>query len=151
MPAWDAFRDMDSLRREIDRAFSQFTSSRTPFARVAFLPGRAARAYPLINLAEDGDNLYVQALAPGVAPESLDLSVHHNTLTIAGEKLGMAEVPADACHRTERAAGRFRRGVELPVEVDGDRVQARYVDGLLTVTLPKAAAARPRQIQVDVT
>ena len=143
--------DLDALRHEIDRTFQTFWSDRRPqHWRVAFLPGQGARQYPLVNLSEDEGNLYVEALAPGVDPKSLDLSVLQGALTIKGEKLGLSQVTADAYHRNERAAGRFTRTIELPVEVDATRVQAEYRNGLLVVTLPKAEAARPKQIQINV-
>jgi HSP20 family protein len=151
MPVLDMFPELDALRREIDRVFSDFGSDRWPdFWRGAFLPGRAARQYPLVNLSEDADNLYIEALAPGVDPKSLELSVVQGNLTLKGEKPGLAQVAAEAYHRNERAAGRFVRAVELPAEVDAGRVRADYTNGLLLVTLPKSEAAKPRQIPIKV-
>ena len=151
MPITNPWGDLDALRREIDRTFQTFWSDRGPqHWRVAFLPGRGARQYPLVNLSEDEGNLYVEALAPGVDPKSLDLSVLQGALTIKGEKPGLAQVTADAYHRNERAAGRFTRTIELPVEVEGDKVQADYRNGLLLVTMPKSQAAKPKQIQINV-
>lgn len=153
MRTWDPFSDIEVVRREIDRALaSQYggNGGRAGRSAAAFLPGRAARAYPLINLAEDKDSLYVEALAPGVRPESIDLMVVRNTLTIAGEKAPSAEVPAEKFHRNERAAGKFVRAVDLPSEVDSNGVTARYTDGLLTITLPKAETAKPKQIKLTV-
>jgi HSP20 family protein len=88
-------------------------------------------------------------LAPGIDPKSLDLSVLQGALTIRGEKPGLAQVTADAYHRNERAAGRFTRTIELPLDVDATRVQAEYRHGLLVVTMPKSEAAKPKQIQVS--
>jgi len=92
----------------------------------------------------------VEALAPGVDPKSLELSVLQGALTIKGEKPGLAQVAAEAYHRNERAAGRFIRTIELPTEVEADKVRADYRNGLLLITLPKAAAARPRQVPITV-
>lgn len=151
MPLWESFSGLDALRREIDKTFEEFWSDRWPRAgRVAFLPGRAARQYPLVNLSEDEGHLYVEALAPGVDPKSLDLSVAQGTLTIKGEKPGLAQVSAEAYHRNERAAGRFVRAIELPTDVDAAKVQADYRYGLLLVTLPKSEKAKPKQIPVSV-
>jgi len=80
------WNNMDALRSEIDRAFEQLSFRPELFFPTAFLPGRAARRYPLINLHEDRDTLYVEALAPGVEPASLELSAVGHTLTISGEK-----------------------------------------------------------------
>ncbi len=151
MRAWDPFREMETLRREIDRALTNALPGMSPGSGTAtFLPGRAARAYPLVNVSEDRDNVYVEALAPGIDPQALNLTVVRNTLTISGEKTGPRDVPAEAYHRSERAAGKFFRTIELPVEVDSNRVQARYANGLLTITLPKSEAAKPKQIQIEV-
>jgi HSP20 family protein len=142
---------MEALRRDIDRAFSNMGIAEEPSFRSAFLPGRSARRYPLINLGEDRDNLYIEALAPGIDPATLDVSVIRNVLTISGEKRRVPEdITPEAFHRSERAAGKFIRNVELPVEVDTQGIKAEYKHGLLLLTLPKAAAAKPKQIAVQV-
>ena len=146
----DLWSTMEALRREIDRAFEQFGWRSAPMFQTAFLPGQAARRYPLINLHEDRDTFYVEALAPGIDPASLELSVVGNMLTISGEKQPHpAEIKPEAFHRSERAAGRFIRLVELPLEVDKDNVQAEYRHGLLCMTLPKAAWAKPKHIALQ--
>jgi len=151
MATWDPFREMEALRREVERAFDTFEVGRRPtFRRVAFLPGYGPREYPLVNLYEDRDNVYVEALAPGVSPDSLNLSVQGNTLTISGEKPASCELPAEDYHRCERSAGKFIRTVEMPAPPDGAKVTASYKDGLLLITLPKQEQAKPKQIQVKV-
>ncbi len=103
------FQEIDALRREIDRAFEEFGLETGPSFRVAFLPGRLARGYPLMNLHEDADNLYVEAMAPGVDPDSLNLTVVRNTLTISGEKKrAPGDIKPEAFHREERAGGEVR-------------------------------------------
>ena len=150
---WNLFKEMEVLRREVERAFEQtgFETRRLPFGRAAFLPGNGARSYPLMNLSEDKDHLYVEALAPGVDPASLDVAVVRDTLTVTGEKQPIsADIKPEAFHRNERGAGKFTRSITLPVEVDGDKVTAQYTNGLLLITLPKAEAAKPKQITVKV-
>ena len=75
MADWNPWQTLDTLRREIDHVFNENGQHREPFARAAFLPGRAARRYPLINLSEDQDAVYIEALAPGVNPSALCLPV----------------------------------------------------------------------------
>lgn len=150
MPVWDAFSEMEALRREMERRLTTLWPGYGRGPRVAFLPGRGARQYPLVNVSDDEHNVYVEALAPGVDPKSLDISVMQGALTVKGEKPGLAQVSAEAYHRNERAAGRFVRTVELPVEVEAGKVSADYRNGLLLVTLPKAEAARPRQVPIVV-
>jgi len=146
-----SWNPIDALRRDIDRAFQNAGFANEPSFRTAFLPGRAARRYPLINLAEDRDHVYIEALAPGLNPDAMSLAVVRNVLTISGEKQRHPEaIKPEAFHRSERSAGRFIRTVELPVEVDADHVKAEYQHGILTVTLPKAETAKPKQIQVRV-
>ncbi len=151
MAEWNPWQTLETLRREIDRVFEEPSVRREPFFRTAFLPGRAARQYPLLNLSEDKDAVYVEALAPGVDPSTLQVSVIGNTLNVAGEKRRVAgEVKPEAFHRSERATGKFVRHVELPVEVDEEKVEAQYNHGLLTVKLPKVEKAKPKQITVQV-
>jgi HSP20 family protein len=155
MAEWNPWQGIDMLRRDIDRAFEQagFRSGmRTGRAfPTAFLPGRAARAYPLVNVSEDANALYVSALAPGLDPAAVQLTVQDNHLTVTGEKRRLAaDIQPEAFHRSERAAGKFVRTITLPVEVDHEKVQADYKNGLLLITLPKAEKAKPKQIQVSV-
>jgi HSP20 family protein len=145
---------MDALRHEVDRAFRDAGLGRimSPRFDVSFLPGRGARAYPLFNVTEDEEAYRVEALAPGIDPESLQVSVIENRLTVSGEKKTAdgSAVPADAYHRVERAAGRFARQIALPGLVEAAKVDAAYQDGILEITLPKAESARPREISVRV-
>jgi HSP20 family protein len=149
----DIFEDMASMRREIDRILGEdkLSSWKFPFSRISFLPGQGSRAYPLINISEDKDNIYVDALAPGLEPETLNVSVTGDQLVISGEKKPLTKnVKPELVHRSERSAGHFARSLSLSVGVEGDRVQATYKDGLLKIILPKIEAAKPKQIPVKV-
>jgi HSP20 family protein len=142
---------METLRREIDRAFDGFGLGQEPSQQVAFLPGRGPRRYPLINLLEDKEHLYIEALTPGVDPESLNVTVMQNRLTVSGEKSRIGgDIKPEAFHRSERASGKFVRTIDLPLEVDDGEIEAEYKNGLLVVTLPKAEKAKPKQINVKV-
>lgn len=146
MANWDLFREMDNLRREIDDAFRGFGGRGLRGARL--LPAAGLRRQVRLNLYGDADKLYVEALVPGVAPEKLDVTVEGNVLTIAGVRQAVEE-QGQTWHRRERETGRFMRTLELPVEVDADQVKASYRDGVLTVTLPKSMAARPKRISIQ--
>jgi HSP20 family protein len=151
MAQWNPFEEMEALRREIDRAFEGYSLKQEPSRRVAFLPGSGPRRYPLVNVTEEKDKIYVEALTPGVDPQSLNVQVMQNRLTLSGEKSGVpTEVKPEAFHRSERASGKFVRTVDLPVEVDESAIQAEYKNGMLVVTLPKAEKAKPKQINVKV-
>ncbi|GAB4247405.1 Hsp20/alpha crystallin family protein [Deferrisoma sp.] len=148
MAVWDPFRELERLRQEMDRIFEGVLP--TQGWTLEFMPGVAARRYPRVNVAEQDDHFIVEALAPGVDPASLDVTVKDNVVTISGEKPAPEGVKPEAFHRNERAAGRFTRSVELPAEVDPNNVKAVYADGILQVVLPKAEEARPRKIAIEV-
>jgi HSP20 family protein len=125
-----------------------FKAITLPGQRWSLRPWNPIRA---TNLYEDKEAVYLEALAPGVDPVTLNLSVVGNTLSITGEKRRVAgDVKPEAFHRSERATGTFVRHIQLPVEVDEHKVHADYKDGLLIVTLPKTEKAKPKQIAVQV-
>ncbi|MEW6236720.1 MAG: Hsp20/alpha crystallin family protein [Candidatus Omnitrophota bacterium] len=152
MRMWNTWREMEELRRSIDQLFNGFTpTAPRPQSRFVFLPGHSARAYPSINIHEDADHYYVYAVAPGVDPQSLDISVMGAALTIKGEKKrNDKDVKPEAYHRSERAEGKFIRTVELPTDVKAEHVSAEYKNGLLTITLPKAEEAKSKAVAVKV-
>lgn len=150
---WNAYEDLEGLHREIEKAFEGLGLRRWewPFSPISFLPGKAARAYPLLNISEDKDHVYVEALAPGVNPESLSLTIANGQLTITGEKKGLPEdIKPEAYHRNERGTGRFIRTIALPSTVEEDKISADYRNGVILLTIPKAEAAKPKQIQISV-
>jgi len=109
----------------------------------------AAGVFPLLNMYEDPDNLYVTAELPGVPAQDLELSVEKNNLTIRGERKIPEAGEKVNYHRREREAGIFRRVISLPSPVDSERVAAVSKNGVLTITLPKAAESKPRQIPIS--
>jgi HSP20 family protein len=113
-----------------------------------FTGQRTAGVFPAINVSEDADALYVRAELPGIKTDDLDITMENDTLTIAGESMPTTNESA-SFHRREREWGAFRRSFSVPTRVDSSKVQAGYHDGVLTVTLPKAAEARPKQIEVQ--
>ena len=142
-PAWDwrsPFDELERMRRELDRLSGDFTGS------VFRLP--TAGVFPLVNVTEDQNNYYVRAELPGVKTDELDISVTGETLTLSGERKLLAESEKASYHRREREAGSFSRVISLPGRLDVDKVKAHAEDGVLTVVLPKAESAKPRQIAV---
>jgi HSP20 family protein len=104
--------------------------------------------FPLVNVTEDKDNYFVRAELPGLKAEELNIAITANNLTISGERKIPSEGDNVRYHRREREAGSFNRVIALPRDVEGDNVEAGLVDGILTVTVPKAEVARPKQITV---
>jgi len=136
----DPFSEMDRLRREMDKIYGAFTEG------WGIAP--AAGVFPALNMSEDEHNLYVRAELPGVAPEDIEITTKENNLVIKGERKIAAEGEKVSYHRKERDEGNFRRIISLPTRVDSDKVSAVCKNGVLTVTLPKAEEAKPRQITV---
>ncbi|MBW2312191.1 MAG: Hsp20/alpha crystallin family protein [Deltaproteobacteria bacterium] len=142
-PTWEwrsPFGELERMRREMDRLSESLTGSvfREPLAGV----------FPLMNVTEDPDSYYVRAELPGIKADELNISITGTSLTVAGERTIPAENEEARYHRREREAGKFSRVVSLPSQVDASKVEARCVDGVLTVVLPKAEVAKPKQIAV---
>ncbi len=147
MASGDMLRELDTLRREIDAAFQGVGKGRL-FAP-PFL-GDGGR-FPQINLREDEEHLYLDALVPGVEPAELEMTIMGNTLTLAGERKKFDPAgKAYAWHRNERGAGRFQRTMELPGEIDNGSISAICRNGVLTVTVHKAESAKPKKISITV-
>jgi len=135
------FAELENMRRQMDRLFE--THRDRPVGRTS------AGVFPSINITEDKDAFYVSAELPGVKSADLDLNVTANQLTLAGERKITEEAGDVRYHRREREAGRFSRAIALPGDVNADDVKAKLADGVLTVTVPKAEKAKPRQITVQ--
>jgi HSP20 family protein len=146
--AYDPFQEFEMLRRELSRLVEGLPVTSRLF-RSAFVPAVGGRSFPLLNVAETPEAITVEALMPGVDPASLQVQVVQRQLTISGDKPAAADVKPEEYHRNERGAARFSRSLTLPVDIDNEAVKAEYRHGILTITLPKAAAARPRQIAVS--
>ena len=114
--------------------------------------GRAGQLFtgwsPALDLYQSSDNVVAVVELPGMRKEDIDISLHDGTLTISGERK-RESTGAEKAERTERYVGTFRRSIALPTTVDVNKVRASYQDGILTVTLPKAEEAKPKQIQVS--
>lgn len=140
-PTFDSpVADFDQLRREMLRLFDNVAGD--AFGDVN------AGVFPPVNITQDGDNFYLRAEVPGIKPNELSISAVRNRVSLAGKREIQREHERASYHRKERAEGSFNRTVTLPTEVDAERVDARYADGILTLTLPKAEEAKPRQIAV---
>ena len=106
---------------------------------------------PPVDIFEEKEAIRITAEVPGVRPEDVKISLEGNVLTVHGHKRQLAEEQTDRVHRYERTYGEFERTFNLPSSVDANRITASYEHGILTITLPKAEQARPREIQVEVT
>ena len=139
--AWDwNLGEFDRMRRDMARLQDAMT-------RGLFREG-APRMFPLVNIAQDKDNLYVRAELPGVAASDLDVSVKDNSICISGKRELPVESENVSYHRRERSGGSFSRSIEMPVPFDRDRVDASFENGVLSIALPLAEETKPKQITV---
>ena len=106
------------------------------------------RGYPPLNVGVTAEQVDVYMFAAGLNPQSLDVSLHQNLLTIKGERKTERK-EGGQYHSRERYSGEFSRSVSLPEEVDPDRVEATYRDGVLRIAISRKEAVRPRKIEVQ--
>ena len=112
-----------------------------------FLDAPAANSAPPVNVTQDEEKFFLRAELPGMKPEEISISAEKNLLTISGKRVIVRDEKV-TYRRRERIEGSFERTFALPQPFDADKVEASYVDGVLTVTLPKSAEAKPRKIAV---
>lgn len=135
------FTEMDRLMQQMNRLGGALWGR----------PGqgwRTARVFPALNITEDSERYYVRAELPGIKADAISLEVKGRNLSISGERTIHTEGEGAKYHRRERDAGKFSRVIGLPGEIDPEKVEARMVNGVLTVAIAKAEAAKPRQITV---
>jgi HSP20 family protein len=134
------FEELESMRRQMDLLTEGLTRG--------LLRETTAGVFPLVNITEDKNCYYVRAELPGLKADELDISVTGDTISISGEKKISTEEEDVQYHRRERESGKFSRIVSLPSQIDTGKVEAHCADGILTIVLPKAEAAKPKQISV---
>ncbi len=143
---WDPFREMSSLQERMNRLMSDFRT-RTPWTEEEMAQGAWV---PAVDIYETKDSIVLNVELPGVTKEEISLEVKDNTLTLRGEKKMEKDVKEESYHRMERTYGSFMRAFTLPSTVQQEKVKARFKDGILEVSIPKAEEAKPKQIKVDV-
>lgn len=143
VPAWrvhSPFDELDRMRQQMDRLSDLFGGRRA--GRVS------AGVYPLVNLTEDQEHYYIRAELPGIKADDLDIQVTANSISIAGQRKIAEEGDGVKYHRREREGGSFSRMMTLPGDINAEKVEADLVNGVLTVKVAKAEAAKPKQITV---
>jgi HSP20 family protein len=134
--------ELSWIRSEINRIFEDPFSLFAP--STSFFEGWE----PTVDIYEDKDKVTVRAELPGMRKEDLNVSLEGNTLTVSGERKQEQEQQQGDTFRSERFFGRFQRSITLPHQVDANRLQATYKDGVLEVVCPKSEEAKPKQIEV---
>jgi HSP20 family protein len=134
---------LQRLNRMLDEAFAgwPFPQSEGGVLTSAWVPP--------CDISEDANSVTISMEVPGVRSEDVRLSLENNILTIRGEKKQETTDEGGKVHRFERSYGMFERTFSLPSTVDPEKIEARYEDGILNITIPKAERARPREIPVS--
>ena len=132
-----AYAPLFGFQNEFNRLFDAADSAPAGYA-------------PSLDVHEDEQNVVATLEVPGVNKDDVQVSYHDKVLTITGERKQEKETKENGYHIRERGYGRFQRSIYVPIPVDANNVKAAYKDGVLTVTLPKAAEAKPKQISINV-
>jgi len=142
---WRPFRELEELERRFEDIFGR------PFLPSARrrLPIEERGWAPPIEVFEKEDKFVVKAELPGIKEEDIDVSVVGDTLTVKGERKTETEVKEEDYYCCERSYGSFFRSIALPSTVDAKKIEASYENGVLEVSLPKAAEVKPKKISVS--
>jgi len=141
---WEPFREMAAMRKAMDRMFGDSFEFPQQWERENTWG-------PALDVSEKDDGYIVKASIPGVAPEDVEITLTDNILTIKGETKAEKEDKQENYHLRERHYGSFMRSVTLPTTVDADKVDAVNEHGVLTLTLPKSEAVKPKRITIKST
>ncbi|HAL56278.1 MAG TPA: hypothetical protein DCP63_07350 [Bacteroidetes bacterium] len=144
LAAWSS--DIFNMQREINRLFDTFVRGGTQADESFGLTYWT----PAVDIAERDNEYVVKVDLPGVEKDDVKITLVSGVLTIRGEKKQENESKTGSFHRIERSYGSFQRSFTLPSSVRNDGIDAVYKDGILTITLPKAEEAKPKQIEVRV-
>lgn len=128
------FNDLQRFQSEVNHLFNS--------------PRQKSAQYPALRVYQNDDEALVEAKLPGVNPADIDLKVEDQVLSLSGQRPVEADQEGQTALRRERFSGRFERRLDLPFEVDADQVEATFKNGVLAIRLPKAAAHKPRQIEI---
>ena len=139
---WDPFREMISLRDAMNSLLAE------SFVRPGGPPATGGAATLPLDVAETEGEFVIKASLPGIKPEDVHITVHGDTLTIRGESKAEEEKKGTHWHMRERRVSSFARSVSLGTPIQTDAASAQFEHGVLTLTLPKSAAAKPKQIKV---
>lgn len=143
---WDPFRDLLSLQEKMNRLFEDSMShSKRPEEGIF-----SSSWTPAVDVFETEVEVVMKAELPGMSKEDISVEVKDNVLILRGERKFEKDVKEENYHRIERAYGKFQRAFSLPFEVEREKIEAHYRDGVLKVILPKSEATKPKQIEVKV-
>ncbi len=137
---WRPFRELEEWERRFDDLWGR------PLLR---LPVEERGWMPAVDIFEKEDKFVVKAELPGMKEDDIDVSVVGDTLSIKGEKKTETEIKDEDYYRCERSYGSFYRSIPIPSNVDANKIEASFEDGVLEVTLPKSAKVKPKRVTVS--
>ena len=132
-PMFDPFEDMDKIFNDFSPALAQ----------------RKSLFVPAVDMYEEKDNVIVETELAGIDPDKVDISIENDMLVIKGEGEKKSEVEDKNYYRKEIRRGSFYRSIALPTHVDGDKASAIATDGVLKISIPKAAEVKPKTIKIE--
>lgn len=143
---WEPFRDLVSIQDRMNRLFDEsFRGLARPGEEDWGLGGTWA---PPVDIYEHEGNIVLKAELPGVDPKEVDVHLENNVLTLRGERKFGSEVTRENYHRVERSYGTFSRSFTLPSNADGEKISAKFDNGVLTVTIAKRPETKPRVVDI---
>src|SRR6266566_6196202 len=140
---WTPFRELNQLQQEMNRLFDG-----TVLDWRNGEPADVSVWAPLVDILEREDAIVLKAELPGVDPQSVDIRLENNVLTLKGERQFEGDREKEQVLRMERPYGTFSRSFSIPAVVDDTNINAKFANGVLTVTLPKKEQAKPKRIQI---
>lgn len=138
---WKPMSDVTTFHNQLDRIFEDMIH-RTRL-------GEVESWYPVVDLMENKDEYTLVAELPGMTKDDVKITLNDNVLTLRGEKKADSQAKDENWHRIERTYGTFERSFALTSTVDRDKVKARFENGVVRITLPKAESSRTREISID--
>jgi len=121
----------------MNRLFSNYTSA------------TGALTFPFVNIYEDRDTLTIAAEMPGLSKEQVEITYADGALTITGKRDAARSTASMSVLRRERSIGSFEKTIRIPVKIVSDKIVAKFTNGILTITLPKAEDAKPKAITIE--
>jgi len=137
---WEPVREMMTLREAMDRLFDDAFTRPINMGTVSTMPA--------IDMYQNEDDLIVKAVLPGLSKDDVDISVTADVLTLRGEFKNNEDDNGASYHLREQRYGVFERSISLPTDVEVEKSKAVFENGILTITLPKAEAVKPKMISI---
>lgn len=143
---WSPLKELEEMRRDMDRLFDEFFAGRLP----RWNKQEAGVVIPGVELFDQQNELVLRAELPGVVKEDIDLTITKDAITLKGELKRDEAVKAEDYYIAERLYGTFSRTVQLPFEIEEDKVEATFKKGILEVVMPKKEDAKAKEVRIEV-